>query len=246
MVSLHSSSPWNDGRSAALEVRLLGVVDYESALFLQERLVYEVSGRRDSSGLLLLCEHPPLITIGREGGPAQLRLDAHELTARQWDVRWINRGGGCLLHAPGQLAVYPIVPLNRLGLGLGEYRRALESAVIEVCARLGVCCERREQTPGVWCRLGQVVHIGIAVRSWVAYHGLFVNVAPDLRWQRVVESGGGDVSSLAAARVRPLAMHSVRAELIPCLAERLGYERYHIFTGHPLLRRARKKVYVHA
>src|SRR5690606_27991033 len=112
--------PANDRRDP-LEVHLLGVVDFDAASFLQERLVYELSGRDDQTGALLLCEHPPIVTIGREGSRAWLRADDRDFAARQMEIRWLNRGGGCLVHCPGQLAVYPIVPLQRLAIPPADY-----------------------------------------------------------------------------------------------------------------------------
>src|SRR5437588_11512158 len=91
----------------SLQVYLLGTVDFEDMLQCQRRLVYEVSGDR-SRAALLLCEHPPLISVGREGSREHIRFEPKDLAAREWPVRWVNRGGGCLLHLPGQLAVYPI------------------------------------------------------------------------------------------------------------------------------------------
>lgn len=237
-----------DRTPAPLEVHLLGVVDYESALFLQERLVYEISDRADGLGGLLLCEHPPLITIGRGGSRAHILVDPDELESRQMGVRWVNRGGGCLAHAPGQLAVYPIVPLDRLGLGLDDYRRLIEESVVDACRELRLSASRRPDQPGVWCREGQLAHLGIAVKSWVASHGIFVNVNPAMEFLRLVRPNrtGERVTSLAAARLKPTSMHKIRESLIRNLASRLGYERQHVYTGHPLLRRTKKKVYVNA
>ena len=101
-------------RSDSLEVYLLGRVDFASAVELQERWVYEISGRRDRQGALFLCEHPPVVTIGRKGSRSQLLTDEQDLRSRLMDVHWLNRGGGALVHSPGQLAAYPIVPLDRL------------------------------------------------------------------------------------------------------------------------------------
>src|SRR5205823_4765765 len=89
-----------------LNAYLLGTVPFEMALRLQRHLVYRVSGDR-GQGCVVLCEHPPLLTVGRQGNLAGLRCDPEELRRRGWAVRWVNRGGGCLLHAPGQLAVHP-------------------------------------------------------------------------------------------------------------------------------------------
>jgi lipoyl(octanoyl) transferase len=244
-----SAVTWSptDGASSSLEVHLLGSVDFDSALFLQERLAYEISGRSDTLGGLLLCEHPPLVTIGREGSSSHLPNERRELTARNLDVRWLNRGGGCLVHAPGQLAVYPIVPLDRLGLGLVDYRTRLEEAVLDVCRELKISAQRHEQEPGVRCRSGQVAFVGIAAKAWVAYHGLFVNVCPNLDLLRLVRSNAeGRISSLAAEQRRSASMPTVRESLIRNLSARLNYDNHHIYTGHPLLHRTRKRVSVYA
>lgn len=241
-----TTRPVSVDTSAPLEVHLLGLVDYLSAVSLQERLVYDISGRHDRLGALLLCEHPPLITVGREGSRADILADERELAARQLEIQWSNRGGECCVHVPGQLGIYPIVPLDRLSLGLMEYRRRLEEAVVAVCRELRVPAWREPAEPGVWCRCGKLAQLGIAVRSQVAFHGLFFNVCPPLDWLRLIRSGvtGKPVVSLAAVRNRPIAMHTVRESLIRHLAERLGYGRHHLYTGHPLLRRTRKRVYV--
>lgn len=234
--------------SSSLEVHLLGLVDFDAALFLQERLVYEISGRQDTYGALLICEHPPMITIGREGSRAHVLAEPRELTARQMDVRWLNRGGGCLVHAPGQLAVYPILPLARLGLGLAEYRQRLEQSVLAVAGELRVPAWPTPGKAGISCRLGQFAHVGSAVKSWVSYYGLFVNVNPALEFLRLTKPGPGDerVTSLAAQRQAVTPMHQVRESLVRNLAERLGYPKYHLYTGHPLLRRTTRRVYVPA
>src|SRR5947209_15502199 len=92
-----------------LEVYLLGLVDYEDALRLQRRLVYEVGGANGDLAALVLCEHPPTISVGRRGSRAHIECDDEELASRNIRVRWVNRGGGCYLHVPGQLVVYPIL-----------------------------------------------------------------------------------------------------------------------------------------
>jgi lipoyl(octanoyl) transferase len=226
----------------ALEVFLLGLVDFDAALFLQERLMMDVAQRDDGYGALLICEHPPLITIGRSGSQADIRCDAHELTARQIDVRWLNRGGGALVHVPGQLALYPILPLGRRGLGLTDYRERLEQTAIDTCREMRIRASRRPSGAGVFCRGGKVASVGVAVRQSVSSHGLFVNVNPWMDAIALVRSDDGQSSSLAAELGLPVSMATVRESLIRRLAARLGYERYHLYTGHPLLRRTRRVV----
>src|SRR5262245_47361629 len=108
-----------------LTAHLLDAVDFPAWLALQRRLVYAVSGDRRHAALVL-CEHPPLISVGRQGSREHVHVDPRELRLKGWSVRWVNRGGGCLLHLPGQLAVYPILPLDRLGLDLHDYLDALQ------------------------------------------------------------------------------------------------------------------------
>lgn len=231
-----------------LEVHLLGLVDFDAALFLQERLVYEFSGRADRTGGLLLCEHPPLVTIGREGSRAYLRGDDREFAARQMDVRWINRGGGCLVHCPGQLAAYPVVPLERLGVQPAEYAARLCEAVIDLCTEMHVTAWPSEDGRGVSCRLGQFAYVGAAVKSGISYHGLFVNVAPPMDLVRLVDGGRRSErqTSLAAQRARTTEMHTVREGLIRHLAAVLGYDHHHVYTSHPLLKRTHRKVPISA
>ncbi len=234
--------------SDPLEVHLLGLVDYDAALFLQERLVYETSGRDDRTGALLICEHPPLVTIGREGSRAHLRVEDREFIARQLEVRWTNRGGGCLVHCPGQLAVYPVVPIDRICIRPADYIGRLIEAVIDLCTELRVPAWPSEDGRGVSCRLGRFASIGAAVRAGVTYHGMFVNVAPPMDLIRLVENGprGERQTSLSAQRARATEMHAVREGLIRHVSGVLGYSQHHLYTGHPLLRRTRRKVAISA
>src|SRR5947208_12699338 len=127
---------------SVLQVYMLGLVEFEAALALQRRLVYQVTGDRNTAALIL-CEHPPLVTVGREGSWSHLHCDPDELQARRWRIRWVNRGGGCLLHVPGQLAVYPILPLNRLGLAPQSYLDRLGAGVLASLAGFDIDGEGR-------------------------------------------------------------------------------------------------------
>ena len=254
MTSLPSHSMTTSTSSDALEVHLLGLVEYEAAQFLQERLVYEISGRSDRMGGLLLCEHPPLITMGREASRAQLLVDEQDLRAQQIDLKWVTRGGCGIMHVPGQLAVYPILPLNRLNLGPEEFRHRLEEATIAVCGEMKINAHRAdnssegERAPGVYCHSGQLAAIGAAVKSWTSFHGLFLNVCPDMelvRWTQM-NTIGARLTSMAAQQVRPVSMHKVRESMIRHMAGAFGYDRYHVYTGHPLLVRKKKRIYVDA
>jgi lipoyl(octanoyl) transferase len=234
--------------SSSLDVFLLGTVDLGSAIELQDRLRRDVIGRTDSHGAILVCEHPPSITIGREGSFADVLVDPSELISRKMEVRWLNRGGGAFVHLPGQLSAYVVVPLERLKLGLLAFRSALEGSLVATAADLKVPAEPSKVMPGASCRCGQFAFIGAAVRDWVSYGGLHVNVSLAQEPLDLIRWSSSDVrmTSLSAQRTRPVAMSTVRESLIRNLAAALGYDGFHLYTGHPLLHRSSRKVYVYA
>jgi lipoyl(octanoyl) transferase len=228
--------------NGSLEVYLLGLVDYDAALYLQEQLSRDVAEQVDGRGALLVCEHPPLITIGREGSRSEIHCDADQLAAREIEVRWINRGGRSIIHVPGQLVVYPILPLACRGWGLAAYREKLEEALLDMCRELRVRAWQEKGAAGVFCRGGQLAHVGVAVRSSISAHGLFVNVNPHMDLLRLVRSENWRSTSLTAQRGTALSTSAVRESLVRRLAARLEYDRYHLYTGHPLLRRTKRVV----
>jgi lipoyl(octanoyl) transferase len=222
-----------------LQVYLLGSVAFEAALAFQGRLTHEVVNNRGSAALIF-CEHPPGITVGRQGSWAHIRCDTEGLRERRWRVRWVNRGGGCLLHAPGQLAIYPILPLDRFGLGLRAYLEQLQQVLIQLLDDFGVCGETRTDLPGVWVGARPVAGVGVAVRDWVSYYGAALNVGPDLEPFRLVRWGGADaeaMTSLERERRGPLRPALVRERLLEHFAGRFGFSDTALFFGHPSLRR---------
>jgi lipoyl(octanoyl) transferase len=226
--------------SPSVETFLLGRVDYSRCLELQQHLLRQVAQRDDGQIVLLVCEHPEVITVGRGGSPSQLASDHHVLRAREIEVQWVNRGGGCMLHCPGQLAIYPIVPLRWHDFSVGEYLQRLQAALAETLDDLRVPATTPQGQFGLWGRTGQLASLGIGVRDWVTWHGAFLNVSPSLGLFRLVETdpiGHTSMSSLVAERCGPIRMPAVRAALVRHVAEALGCDRYHLYTGHPWLRR---------
>lgn len=153
----------------------LGQVEYGAAHERQLRLV-EARQRDEVPDLLLLCEHPPVITVGR-----RLRAQANILVPR-FPIHEVERGGDATYHGPGQLVGYPILKLEGAERDLHRYLRDLEEGLILLCGRLGVAAGRREGWTGVWTadQERKVASIGIAVRRWVTYHGFALNVTTDL------------------------------------------------------------------
>lgn len=222
---------------SVLRVYLLGQVEFEAALNLQRILAFEASGERHSASLVL-CEHPPLITVGRDGSPADLRCGLDELRARRWPMRWVNRGGGSLLHLPGQLAIYPIVPLDWRGLGLAAYVECLQRILVAVLDDFSVLGTTRTGQPGVWVGQRLIAGVGVAVRDWVAYFGAVLNINPELFPFRILRSVAGDrepMTSLERERRGPLRSALVRERLLEHFTTAFPFERTALFTSHHCL-----------
>jgi lipoyl(octanoyl) transferase len=219
---------------------LLGAVEFEDALAFQRRLAFEVAGDRRRAALVL-CEHPsPLITVGRQGSRAHILCEPAELRARQWQVRWVNRGGGCLLHLPGQLAIYPVLPLDQLGLGLQAYLQRLQEVVIRLLDDFGIRGESRSGRAGVWAAGRPIAGMGLAVRDWVTYYGAYLNINPALDAFRLVRCGGAGESPMTSVereRRGPLRPALVRERLLEHFAGAFGFGQVSFFSDHPSLHR---------
>ncbi len=236
-MSLKPPQSLSPAGEAVLQAYLLGSVDFEAALAFQRGLVYQVSGDR-STGCLILCEHPPLITVGRQGSRKHILFDPEELAVRQWRVRWVNRGGGCLLHLPGQLAVYPIVALDHLGIGLHEYLERLQQVVLATLADFTVQGQTRPGRAGVWVRDRLIADLGVAVRNWVSYYGIALNINPTLelfRRVRTPDAADGPMTSLERERRGPLRPALVRERLLEHFAAYFPFPRVSLFSDHPSL-----------
>jgi lipoyl(octanoyl) transferase len=158
-----------------LTIQWLGRVDYQQGLALQDRLVAERRGGLIPDQLLLL-EHDPVYTIGRNPDQTSLRGATH----LPHPVVQINRGGQATYHGPGQLVGYPILDLRDHGQDLHRYLRALEEMLIGVCGTFGIRARRREGLTGTWVADRKVASIGVGVRQWISMHGFALNVRGDL------------------------------------------------------------------
>lgn len=224
----------------ALAAYLLGRVDFVSALALQQRLVFDAAGDQSGQITLLVCEHPPLVTIGRQGSRGDVQVETDELQRARIDIRWVNRGGGAILHLPGQLAVYPIVPLEWHDWSPGHYLDLLHQGLRAALAKSGVETQTRADRAGLWGRAGLLAAVGAAIKTGVSYFGAYVNVEPTISWMRRVRTdtiSRQPMSSLAVERRHGVRMTTVREAVVRHLAAAFGASRYHIHTRHPLLQR---------
>jgi lipoate-protein ligase B len=155
-----------------LDVLRLGRVPFAQAHDLQRRLVQRRIAREVCDSLVL-CEHDPVVTVGRGAAPPAL-ADASIAVVE------VERGGEATFHGPGQLVAYPILELPEDRRDLRRYLRDLEEVVIRALAEVEVRGERREGLTGVWVAGRKVCSIGVAVRRWVTWHGLALNLRADL------------------------------------------------------------------
>ena len=153
---------------------------YGSALALQREVAH---ARLDGSlphDVLLLAEHPPVITLGRSTQLEHLPMSREELDRRGIELHDIERGGDVTYHGPGQLVGYPIYDLGEHRRDLHWYLRQLEAALIGALTQFGIEGERNEGYTGVWTRGRKIASIGIHVKQWVTWHGFALNVTTNL------------------------------------------------------------------
>jgi lipoyl(octanoyl) transferase len=197
----------------------LGRVPFAPAAALQERLRAQIASG-DAPETVLLCEHDPVVTLGRRARPEHLLLGEAGLTGRGIAVARASRGGEVTYHGPGQLVCYPVVRLRR---GVLAHVQAMAEAVIALLGQLGIEGQWRRSSPGVWVGAAKICAFGVHVRHRIAIHGLALNVSPDLSaFSAIVPCGmpGAEVTSIERlTRSAPL---PTPATLAPALALALG------------------------
>jgi lipoyl(octanoyl) transferase len=205
--------------------RWLGRVEYEPTWRAMQRFT---EGRgEDTPDEVWFLEHPPVFTQGMAGKAE------HVLAPGDIPVVPIDRGGQVTYHGPGQLVVYPLLDLRRLGLGIRELVVVLERSVIELCAAHGIEALGRRDAPGVYVQGRKLASIGLRVRRGGSYHGLALNVDGDLGpFSRINPCGyaGLEMTRLSDLGVG-LGVRDVAVQLAPLLAERLGLDRRWEFVG---------------
>jgi lipoyl(octanoyl) transferase len=171
----------------------LGRVDYQAALDLQKRLV-EMRHEERIGNTLVLLEHPPVLTLGRNSHRVNILATDEFLARRGFSVHEINRGGDVTYHGPGQLVGYPIFDLRSLRSAMGavrigavDYVRLIEETLIRTCAAYGILTSRQAGRTGVWTLAGgsipekKIAAIGVHISRGITSHGFAINVTTDLR-----------------------------------------------------------------
>jgi lipoyl(octanoyl) transferase len=211
-----------------VEVRRLGRVPYAEGLRLQERLVAERQQGTIPDQLLLL-EHGPVFTLGRNARAENLLFPAESLRDRGYEVFETGRGGDVTYHGPGQLVGYPILDLSPDRRDVHRYVRDLEEVMIRTCATHGVAASRIAGLTGAWVGREKIGAIGVRIARWVTSHGFAFNVCPDLgAFDLIVPCGIRDkgVTSLERLLGRPVAIEEVVDRLAASFFEVFGATAY--------------------
>jgi lipoyl(octanoyl) transferase len=198
----------------------LGRMDYLAALALQEELVRRKQ-QESSPDILLFVEHPHVYTLGRGG------KESNVLAPEDVPVIRTSRGGDVTYHGPGQMVVYPIIDLrSKLRKDVHRYVRNLELSVIETLKDFALQGARRPPFTGIWIGDRKIAAIGVAVRRCITFHGLALNVSPDLSYfKRIIPCGlaWADVTSMARESGKEHSAKGIREVFLRHFAKIFGY-----------------------
>jgi lipoyl(octanoyl) transferase len=196
-----------------LWVAELGVRPYAEVLEIQRAAAAARITGEIPQDVLLLVEHPPVVTLGRGArDPSHLTASPTLLAARGVELFEVERGGDVTFHGPGQLVGYPILDLARHRQDLHWYLRQLEELLIRALGTLGVTADRRPGLTGVWTSGRKIASIGVHSRHWVTWHGFALNVTTDLSYFDLMVPCG----------IPGVTMTSVERELVLCDATYLA------------------------
>ena len=207
--------------SSSARILELGLIDYDRARLIQLQLVDKrIDGRITDT--FIFVEHPPTITVGR--GALENNILATEETLKQRDVQVCEteRGGDVTFHGPGQQVIYPIINLEQRGRDLHRFLRDLEEVVINFLENYDLKGERLPGKTGVWVSDKKICAIGIAVKRWVSYHGLALNLCTDLSYFNLINPCGlpsSTVTSLESLTGIPVDRSRVFFELVNSLED---------------------------
>ena len=177
----------------------LGMTPYPEGLDLMRRLA-GLKRLRPGPQVLLLLEHQPVLTMGRRATESDILAPPEVLAREGMAVHRIERGGLVTYHGPGQLVAYPILELAVLRLGIGEMVRCLERSLLATLAELGVEANLHEGHPGAWYGEQKLASIGVAVKGGVSFHGLALNLDPNLEHFKLINPCGLTGSPMTSVR----------------------------------------------
>ena len=194
----------------------MGVVGYEEAYALQQRIWAEkTAGREDD--VLLLLEHPPTLTLGKSGKIEHLLVESEVLTREGLSLHFTDRGGDITYHGPGQLVAYPILNLRNQARNVLGYVYGLEDAVIRTLVDFSIEGKRDVDHVGVWVREDKICALGVRISKRITMHGLALNVNPNLNhfsFIRPCGISGRGITSMARLLGKAPPMEDVKSRFL--------------------------------
>lgn len=190
---------------------------YKEAWDLQNDL-HERRKKDEIPDILILTEHPPVYTLGKNARLENLLVPEREVAARGIDLHHIDRGGDITFHGPGQLVGYPIFDLHHFYQDVGRFLREMEESLIVALATFGIEAGREPGLTGVWAGGAKIAAIGIKLSRWFTKHGFALNVSTDLRYfNDIIPCGisGRPVTSMEKVLGKKIAI----SEVIPAVVE---------------------------
>jgi lipoyl(octanoyl) transferase len=216
----------------------LGLISYNNAYALQQRIVAARKAHAIED-TLLLCEHHPVITLGRNGKHENLLASENILRQKGIKFHETNRGGDITYHGPGQIVGYPILDLSLIKRDVHLYVRALEEVMIRASADFGISAYRIPGKTGIWVDAKpyeeKLAAIGVHISRWVTSHGFAYNVATDLRnFDLIIPCGINDrrATSLEKLLDRGVPLSEAKPRLLRHFAEQFGFESRAISLNH--------------
>ncbi len=198
-----------------MEIMDLGIKSYDDALCVQrEVLLRRIEGKSDDT--LILVEHHPVVTLGRLSGDDSIPCRGH-LEKKGIPVVSVGRGGRATFHAPGQLVMYPIIDLSGKKKDIARYIDFLEKTVARSLVKIGVQAARVKEQRGIWVGAKKIAFTGVAVKKWVTYHGVAININNDTGGFSLIHPCGDKNMEVISAREllgRALDMSKVKAVFI--------------------------------
>jgi lipoyl(octanoyl) transferase len=202
-------------------------IPYADALALQHRIL-TARKRGALNDTLLLLEHPPVFTLGRNANDANILASREFLRDAGIEIFRVERGGDVTYHGPGQLVGYPILNLKNFRMDVGWFVRSLEELLIRALNDFNIRAKRVEKLVGVWVDGdAKIAQIGARIEEWITYHGFALNVDPNLaHFDLIVPCGISDKAVTSMARVlnRAIDARAVRAHIARYFADVFGAE----------------------
>ena len=202
-----------------LIVRNLGIQDYDPTW----QAMQDFTAKRDESSAdeLWCLEHPPVFTMGLNG------KKEHLLNIKNIPVINIDRGGQVTYHGPGQLVIYTLIDLERLGIGVKELVTIIENAIIQLLTQYGINAQGKENAPGVYVDEAKIAALGLRIKKNKSYHGLSLNIDMDLSpFQQINPCGYAGMDVTQIKDLKPgLDLSHIKKDLVNYLSQLLGYNK---------------------